>query len=1265
MEKSREIHIHAAYEHNLKHISVDIPLYRFTGLTGVSGSGKSSLLKNVLAASGELDYTRIQSKTVKDALLISDFVKVESVSNMPLPLFIAVKNTVSNANSTVATLSGVHETLRNMFISCGEIVCPQCGQLVLATLPANAIFSADLIYNEHYALAREYIEKKGHIQAESFFDRKQKPVKPTSNAKAFANISFSLFKPNDQIIREFNKQFNCRVLVTDSQGEYDPLTTLRCSCGKTLPKMTRPRLSFATVFAEGGGACRHCGGRGLVFSIDHDALIQDPSKSIFQGGIRFLTEKGLTYTTVTECFVQAAARQYGIALDEPVCKILKNKLDKLLFGSEDIITFTDRRGGKKSLAFQGIANYLCQSFSQGKGATTLANYCTELPCPECGGLRFDRDINSLRLFGKTMSDFQAMTLSELGDWVREVSVPENVPEAKIYLERLERKANNFCRVSCGHIALGRPSNTLSGGEQQRLRICAMLNSHVSRLCYLLDEPSSGLHASEVDSLGQILRELCAQGNTVIMVEHNPSLLRFCDHIVDLGPTGGSTGGNLLFSDSLSNIAQYDTATAKLLSGKSEVNLPSLMTSCQKSTLVESVNSTNSTDWLIFSDLLQNNLKQITVHFPRDSFSVICGLSGSGKSTLLREVIYKSVRKDPSAFRVKGVSFLGQGVSALPSTSTVATLLKLSEHLAKMFAAVGTIERSAFMPNTKAGKCLVCEGKGVLFSENGENLGVCDICHGAGFSPEVLAVRIQGHNISEILHAPLEQLGTLTENKKLQRLSFVCDLLGIGYLTLSRKSQSLSNGELQRVKLAYSLTSSEEKGQLYLLDEPSKGLHNKDITKLAKAIRFLVEAGNTVIAVEHNAHLIACSNYLVELGGTGKDGGYLLYSGCPAGLSHTPTEQLLHQSKGDYLALPLVEAPISAYLVCTNVPKLPSIDPASIKELVRRTTDEYQSVAIPNNIFFSKTHTTRSLSDSSDLPYFQLIIFTERIRYDISLYAALGIREKLIACAYAAYPDEGEIFRYVLHEGSPTGKCSCCGGRGMVGHVDENLFIEKGKLTKACVRFLQNSTNYKEAAKSLKAEYGLNITHHVAEMDADELQVLLWGWRVTAPKGNQLTWEGLMAAFLRNHSYYPDPEADRFYASRKQKICPICQGSMLKTKYSSYQFLGIPYKAWLGTPIKELYRSLDVKACSIPAADRIRYTLSLVVEAGLGEVTLGQTLAQLEGGQAAMIRWISMFVHRTQDIGIIATQWQKLEPTAISFLQKTALDWQKTNPVILI
>ena len=367
-----EIQVRRAYENNLKHLSVDIPFYRITGLTGVSGSGKSTLLRDVLAASGNADFTRIQTKTVRDALRISDFVKAESVSNMPLPIFIAAKNIVSNSMSTVSTVSGIQEILRNLLTGFGEIHCPVCGAVVSSAMSADTVFSAEVVYDKTYEAALTYIQKRGIIHEESFFTQKGRPVRREAKTAALALIQFSLQRPSDRTIQELHKQFGCRVVVSDSLGDYDPLSAVRCSCKKLLPRITRSRLSFATPFEEGGGACRCCGGSGSVVSISPESLIEDRNLSIFQGGIRFLTKKGLAHTDVTERFIQAAADLYGISTCEPLSRIPEEKLKKLFYGSEEVVSFQDRIGGKKCLAFRGITTYLGESYTHGKGGAALA-----------------------------------------------------------------------------------------------------------------------------------------------------------------------------------------------------------------------------------------------------------------------------------------------------------------------------------------------------------------------------------------------------------------------------------------------------------------------------------------------------------------------------------------------------------------------------------------------------------------------------------------------------------------------------------------------------------------------------------------------------------------------------------------------------------------------------------------------------------------------------------------------------------------------------
>lgn len=1242
-----EIKVKQAYENNLKHISVDIPMYKLIGLTGVSGSGKSTLLKNVLAASGYNNFTRIQTKTVRKAMRISDHIKAEGIENMPLPILISAKNVVSNPMSTVSTVSGIQELLRQLFVGFGKVRCPNCEKVVDTVISDNAVFMVDLAYDGRYDNAVQFIRKKGCVLAESFFDRNHSAVKAGARSVALASVTFSLRRVSDHIIRDLNKQFGCRVKISDGE-QYDALLFSRCDCGRMVPRINRSRLSFASAVEEGGGACRCCGGSGTIVSIDDCSLISDRTKPALQGGIRFLTSKGIKYTSVTEQFVQAAAEHYGIDIDLPIYKIPESKISKLLHGSEETISFHDRTGGKKSLPFKGVAGFLCDSYARGKGSSALAAYCKQSVCPECEGSRMDHEVACFVFMEKSLPQLLSMTLEELRDWAYTVQ-PHAPKNAKVYLERLRKKAELFCRVSCGHLTLNRSSNTLSGGELQRLRICAMLNSNLNQLCYLLDEPSSGLHAQEIGSLGRLLRELCELSNTVIMVEHNPSLLRFCDHIIDLGPSGGNAGGQILFSDSLSSVGRYETATARLLSEKDSTSV-----------VTQTKSDGKASDRLCFDNLTRNNLKHINVSFPRDCFSVICGISGSGKSTLLRDVVLEQVGEDPARFGFHSVSFLGQSAGSAPATSTVESILKLSDHISRIFAAHTDLKRSCFMPNSLDGKCPVCEGKGILVSENGETIGICDACGGKCFSEQVLDVRVEGVNIEQLLNTPLDKLGTIVEDKNLVRLSSMCDLLGIGYLTLSRKANSLSTGELQRVKLAYSLFDGKEKKLLYLLDEPSKGLHAQDAGKLVRAIHMLVDAGNTVIAVEHNAQLISGSDYLLELGGTGKEGGYLLYSGSPSGLDGTPTAAML---QGNISTPPAAAPKQTNNLLCADASSSMQLSAEQMREVIKRTTDEYLSISIPNNVFFSQSHSEQEISN---IPYMCLVDFSEHVRYDISLYSALGIREIITAAACIKYPEKSGLLRYVLNDESSTGKCSRCGGRGEITSVEKDFFMDGDTLSRQCIKFLNNSTCYKDIKKTLRSEYGIDIGMPLSEMNGMARQLLFEG--IEAPmvsNGKSFIWPGIIASFLQNHNYYPDPMAVKVFATRKKELCPVCKGKLLKKEYFDLDFWDMTYVELLTLPVSRLLNRLRGAYCQTDLEKRLFRILSLLDQAGLSKYHLGKTLSQLEGSDAAVVKWISLYTNRLYAAGIVADHVDVLDQKTIDFLHATAADWRQTNSVLFI
>ena len=1137
------IKICKARENNLKNLSVDIPIGKVTAITGVSGSGKSTLLKNILGAAGARRYTCIKPKTVRDALTISNAVKAESIENLPITILIDAKSSISNAGSTVSTVSGTHEILRNLFEEAGECNCPYCHSKIKQQTGISGKFVADITCDDRYEQALEAIKGKGKIERECFFDKNMKPLSNRSRTATFAEIHFELTTVPDSWVREFNKRFQCTIL-TEAAERHNPLTLIRCEkCGKIVPRLIRSRLSFNTPFEDGGGMCRSCHGIGVTSGASVAEFIVDDKKTILNGGVRFVSEKGIQFSTINASILKAAAKSYGFDFKTPIKHIPSDCLSKLMFGTGTPLVINVGKGKKKEVNFKGIIGTLQENFLKGKGLSSLSKYFETGLCPSCHGKRIDPAIDGLTLWGKPMSAYLSMTFAELRDWCK-ASLPKSGKNIRAYIERLLKKMDAFCQVSCGHLSLDRSSNTLSGGELQRIRVCALLNANVNGICYLLDEPSSGLHEQDIESLGQLLKEICNRGNTVIMVEHNKQLLNYCDWIVDIGPGGGDAGGTLMFSDHIKNAGKYTTQTAKLLTEK------------QTGHEIFAKAGQSWEKFLNLDHLIVNNLKNVNVSLPYKAFTTVCGISGSGKSTFLRDVLYAQIADKPTTFGFENVVYLAQKAFSAHPSSCVATQLECFASLIQVFAKSAQIPTDYFLPNSKAGKCKACAGRGHIISDANEFIGICSECCGHRYSPEVLGATAHGITFKAIMQTPLAMLGNAIPTNDLKSLSRTADLLGIGYLNFSRRTNTLSKGELQRLRIANAISQGVQ-NSLFLLDEPSRGLHASDSRKLVEAVHNLTKLGNTVVTVEHNPIVIGNSDYIVEFGGTGKDGGYLLYDGIASDIqkADTPTARALlgkikpnasqgqkHVSNIEFKCGTRIER-----FKLNDVHHLSESHSNEIIDLAALTTADFLSVAVQGNSFYSRARHYNETAIST--PIIHHIDFASGLKYEYSLYDFLGLKDLFVSSAMAHDHAKSELLRYIFDDSSPTGKCPFCAGRGIALTVPENFFFEDGVLTKECRTFIRKNTNLMAVINALKLNTGVDVLSNNSRMDTTIQNIFLYGSLSLRSNDCQpLPWPGIIKCFLRNHAYYPSKHAEKVFSQKTIRTCPVCSGKMLSAPF---------------------------------------------------------------------------------------------------------------------
>ena len=908
----------------------------------------------------------------------------------------------------------------------------------------------------------------------------------------------------------------------------------------------------------------------------------------------------------------------------------EKELNALIYGIDKNISFMDRVGGKKNLTFEGVNAYLEKSYRQHRGGDLLANLFEENICPCCGGTRFDISVSCFKFCNETIKSLMAMSLTELGDWFKD-KIKTSPKKICGIIEKITHEIDIFNLLSCGHLNLYRYSYSLSGGEIQRIRIGALLNSKVHGLCYLLDEPASGLHYKDIENLSCLLHRICKQGNTVILTEHNKKMLSCCDYIIELGPQGGSRGGNVLLESAMSDIKVQNVSADSI---KGETN------KSQKTVFQEEKN-----DFLTFENLSINNLKNISVRFPINSYTTVCGVSGSGKSTFVTEVVYSAINNNPSKYGFECVDYLGQKNKIAAKHSTVASIIKISEYIAKLYESASNrkIKKSSFLLGSSDGKCQYCGGMGRLYTESNECIGICDKCGGQGFASNVLNIYIDGLNIYEIYNKNIEDLADVVKEKKLKKMLELGIRLGVGYLALSRQSKTLSKGELQRVFLIQKMMGVEKK-HLIILDEPSKGLHYSDTIKLIEALKDITLSGNTVLAVEHNPLMIKKSDYVIELGGTGRNGGYLLFQGIPANIKDTPTSNMLEEFEVG--KMPLFDekekyAEKEILITCNDT--ILKYKPYHIyqekyksdflEKAAKKSMEDFLNISIPGNSMFSIHN--RSIIES-DTPVIFTIDFNERIKYNIPIGEALGLFQVLND--KAVYENGEPILKYVFNPLSITGKCEACKGKGIIQAVDESFFIVNGSLSQPCKKFVKNSTNYLKLSKEIKKD-GFDISKVFIDMSGAERKILFWGYdKNYSIDGKFERWEGIIPYFLRFHNYYMDKMSDTIYKQKKDITCPICNGEGLKSIYVNYRSFGLSFMEWMSLDVDTLLRRISVYTQN-DVSNVLKYLEALHCF-GLGNISLSSELVSLPANIAAKIKLLSFLFNRIYGAGIIVKNIEK-------------------------
>lgn len=1280
-----DICIYGARENNLKGIDVKIPIGQIIGITGVSGSGKSTLAKDVIARYGYKSYSLTLPSYSKGFIADQKMILVDGIDHLPATLMIDVVNSISNPNSTLATVTGLHKMLRDLYSQFGVSRCPRC-----ETIFKNDVF--EVLEGKNYKtyvelkLDMKYKEREKYLQENTVIDNilyydENGAVTQIKSKRAYCRIFFthkklSLKKMADLIrkslgvsLRVLLAEDNCREIAINLERE---VLCEHCSCVSV--KRTMSLFSFNVVAEEGGGACSACGGTGKNIALNLEKFITY-DKPIGKGGIPFIGEKGLQYTTVTEKFIDAVCKKYMFTLENTVASLNANQKNMLLFGSKEKIKFTDRQGannGKKEEPFKGVVNYLTESYKKGKGRKNLEPYFATSACSYCGGSRLDPIANETQLMGYAITSLLSLTVEELYRTLTKLSSRLKDVAVKTKLARICDRLEILIQVGCGYLTLDRESTTLSGGELQRLRLCAFLGSKIRDMCIILDEPTTGLHSNDMHCIAEIIFELKRYGHTVVLVEHNKQLLQICDYIVDLGPSGGNNGGYLMFADQMQNLGYYTTPTAQYLIGNKTVfdGLTNLQTNCSTKQIIH------------LKSLHANNIYNEEVSFPLESIISICGVSGSGKSTFVNKCLIPVIQEEPSKYGVSGIENLGQKNAIKSVASNVGSLLRINDKIARLYAdQVHSKDASSFMVNSKSGKCTSCNGRGVVEAED-RSEEACPECEGRMFDDQTLSITFKNRNIYEMLSTPIEELNELLgEYEHLSSIFSNCIEVGVGYLSLLRTSKTLSKGEIQRIKLVAVLSSKKTK-QLFVLDEPTKGLHNRDVSKLYQFIKKVVDNGNTVLAVEHNLEFIVASDYVIEFGpGAGKKGGRVVFSGPKTNIreSDSPTGEALRKlqkiegtvSNGGIITpsetmIAIVEG--RKILIEKNRINRLTLPSEIIQKLFDHVNKEYLRVLSPTANFIAS-----GIHDDGDCMLYGLpvirIVDSKKGRFSrkSQVVDVLNIGTE---CSSLFETDvSSNRQRQAFDPSSQVGKCRACKGKGVLEMVDMDMLFDDGILIEPIERLLRKRTNYSLAKRYLIKNYQIDIAKPLSAMDDEEYQVFIFGdkRKIFLDKGKEYFWQGLNRSIIQELRYLEsDSLAKIIKDSKEMRRCVVCGGRYLNGKYRTANFCGLLYNEVMDGKISVLYEILMQNQFNeVVAFNKLRQILGLLEKFHMSHWTLFTPVAELTEHEQITLQLIAYLGNPLLDSLLVLNglDWVQDQKTE-SILMEELIEVLPTNTVVI-
>ncbi len=932
-EVMKYIKIRKAYEHNLKGIDIDIPRDSFVVFTGLSGSGKSSLAFDTIYAEGQRRYMESLSSYARQFLGLMEKPNVESIEGLPPAISIDQKSTNRNPRSTVGTVTEIYDYFRLLYARAGIPHCPKCGKEIKRQ-------TIDQVVDEIMSFP---VNTKIQLLAPVVRGRKGQHAKVFESARKSGYIRVvvdgNIYELSEEINLDKNKKHNIEIMVdrlivregierrlTDSIESVMRLSdgllavdipggervnfsqSFSCAdCGISIDEIEPRIFSFNNPF----GACEVCNGIGYKMEFDEELILPDKSLSLAEGAIvisgwQSVPDKG----SFSRCLLDALAKEYNFSLDTPYCELPEEIQNIIMHGTdgrEVKVHYKGQRGeGVYDVAFEGVIKNVERRYRETSSDVSKREYETFMritPCKACGGKRLKKEALAVTIADKNIAEITNMPIRTLMDFLETLKLSEKqLKIGKAVLKEIRSRVRFLVDVGLDYLSLARYTGSLSGGEAQRIRLATQIGSGLVGVAYILDEPSIGLHQRDNDKLLQTLNKLKDLGNTLIVVEHDEDTMFAADYIVDIGPGAGEHGGQVVAQGTAQEIIDTPgSVTGDYLGGRKKIPVP--------------VSRREPKGWITVKGAKENNLKNINVSFPTGIMTCVTGVSGSGKSSLVNEILYKYLAKNLNHARcipglcrsIEGIENLDKVINIDQSPigrtprSNPATYTGVFDMIRDIFASTSDAKmkgykKGRFSFNVKGGRCEACSGDGIIKIEMNFLPDVyvpCEVCGGKRYNRETLDVKYKGKNIFDVLDMTVEEAVGFFENvpsikRKIETLNDV----GLSYIKLGQPSTTLSGGEAQRIKLATELSKRSTGKTIYILDEPTTGLHFADVHKLTEILHRLADGGNTVVVIEHNLDVIKTADYIIDIGPEGGDnGGTVIANGTPeevAGMEGTYT-----------------------------------------------------------------------------------------------------------------------------------------------------------------------------------------------------------------------------------------------------------------------------------------------------------------------------------------------------------------------------------------